>query len=126
MGFSDAVIEAKQVYKQKYWGLISGDCISSDIVAAPLLSFAVNDSVLIACKHLQRVLGVLEDGHIGLKTLEELNEKDPEIVAKLFRAEWISFYQQLVKIAPSKQDFLRGWINRANFPFPTSIPEIYN
>jgi lysozyme family protein len=126
MSFEDAVKVAKQVYKNKYWNLMSGDDIDSDTVAAPLLSFGINDNIFIACKILQKVLGVLEDGHIGPKTLAELNQKDPEIVAKLFRAEWINFYQGLVKIAPSKQQFLDGWINRANFPYPADIPEIYN
>ena len=121
MEFDDAVKYAKLAYKKNYWNLLDGDLINSDQVAAPLLSFAVNDTVHIAVKTLQAVLQVPEDGLIGPKTLEELNQKDPDIVAKLFRAEWISFYQLDVKLNPSKQKFLDGWINRASFPYPSKL-----
>jgi lysozyme family protein len=119
MPFKDAVAAAKAVYR-KTWNQIDGDLINSDTVAAPLMSFSVNDNPLIASKALQRVLGINIDGHIGPQTLSELATKDPEIVARLFRAEWIGFYKQLVQIAPSKQQFLQGWINRVNFPYPTT------
>lgn len=125
MTFKDAVVSAKSAYKKNYWSIISGDQIDSDEIAAPLLSFSVNDNPLIASKILQRVLHISEDGHIGPKTLAELNSKDPDSIVKMFRAEWIDFYQQLVKIAPSKQGFLAGWINRAQFPYPAQIPSIY-
>lgn len=126
MLFADAVKLAKQTYRTKYWDKISGDLIQDDIVAAPLFSFAVNDDPLIASKHLQGVLHIKEDGHIGPKTLAELNSKDPVMVARLFRADWITFYKQLAWISPTKQKFLEGWINRAEFPYPSPlVPNIY-
>lgn len=118
MEFKDAVAAAKPVYRQRYWNLISGELIQSDIVAAPLFSFAVNDNPLIAAKMLQKVLGVDDDGHIGKNTLAELGLKDPQIVAKMFRAEWETFYHNVVAVAPSKEKFLGGWINRVNFNYP--------
>lgn len=126
MGFNAAVMIAKAVYHKQYWILLSCDLINYDQVAAPLLSFAINDNPLIAAKTLQHVLGVTEDGHLGPKTLAELNSKDPDQVAKLFRAAWIDFYHNLIIIAPSRQQFIDGWINRANFPYPSPlVPRIY-
>ncbi len=125
MSFKDAVAAAKIVYKQCYWGFISGDSIA-DAVAAPLLSFAVNDTPKVAIKTLQRVLEVLEDGSIGPKTLAELNSKDPDVTAALFRAAWIDFYHRDVDANPHKAQFLNGWINRAHFPYPSPlVSEIY-
>jgi hypothetical protein len=124
--FKDAVIIAKAVYKKCYWNLLDGDLINSDLVAALLLSFAVNDNVEVAVKTLQRVLEVTDDGHMGPKTLAELNSKDPVIVAKLFRAGWVDFYHNDVIINPSKQQVLTGWINRALFPYPSPYSmEVY-
>jgi lysozyme family protein len=126
MSFKDSVAAAKVVYRKMYWNILEGDQIVSDQVAAPLLSFAVNDTTLIAAEALQRVLGIDPDGHIGPHTLAELNSKDPDIVARMFRANWLGFYQHLVSIAPSKQKFLDGWINRVNFPYPSElVPSIY-
>jgi lysozyme family protein len=126
MPFAEAVTCAKAVYKKQYWTSLCGDQIEHDQVAAPLLSFAVNDSVRIAVKTLQSVLGVTEDGSLGPKTLAELNSKDPDIVAKLFRAEWIDFYKRDIMLNPGKAEFLNGWINRVDFPYPSPlVPVIY-
>jgi len=124
--FKDAVTSAKIVYRNHYWNFLDGDLISADKVAASLMSFAVNDTVSIAVKTLQSVLDVDQDGHMGPKTLAELNSKDPDMVVKLFRAGWIEFYQQDARINPSKARFLEGWINRANFSYPyAELPSIY-
>jgi lysozyme family protein len=125
MNFKDAVKAAKIAYK-KQWDQLKLDLIESDLVAAPLFSFAVNTGNSPAVKTLQKVLGVTEDGFIGTTTIAEVNQKDPEIVAKLYRAEWTSWYQGLVEIAPAKLPFLHEWLARAGFPYPTSIPEIYS
>jgi len=126
MNFKDAVAYAKLAYKKNYWFPISGDLISSDQVAAPLLSFAVNDNVQVAVKTLQHVLDVAQDGVLGPKTLAELNSKDPDTVARMFRTYWVFFYKNDVVLNPSKQKFLNGWIVRANFPYPSPlVSEIY-
>jgi lysozyme family protein len=119
MSFSDAVAAAKITYKYCYWDMLDGDAIMSDQVAAPLLSFAVNDSVKVAVETLQRVLEVEIDGFMGPKTVAELNSKDPYIAAKLFRAGWVDFYHNDVIMNPAKQKFLTGWVNRALFPYPS-------
>ena len=125
MAFKDAVIAAKKVYKTRYWNMIDGDLITSDQVAAPLLSFAVNDTPEVAVKTLQSVLDVEQDGIMGPQTLAELNSKDGDITAHLFRAAWINFYQKDCELNSSKAQFLSGWITRATFPYPFAIPNIY-
>lgn len=123
--FAEAVTWAKDVYKTQYWNHFMGDAIQSDTVAAPLLSFAVNRNVKIAVKALQAALSIEQDGVLGPETLAELNSKNPDMVAKLFRANWENFYHTVVELNPGDERFLQGWINRVNFPYPSTIPGIY-
>jgi len=126
MSFVLAVQVAKTVYQNEYWHHINGDRIVSDQVAAPLLSFAVNRNIPTAVKHLQHVLEVNPDGVLGLVTISVLNQKDPNIVAKLFRAEWIDYYHNVAAMNSNDSKFINGWIDRANFPFPSPlVPNIY-
>jgi len=121
MPFGTALEVAKNFYQSQHWHHINGDKIAHDEIAAPLLSFAVNKSVPTAVKHLQRVLGLQEDGVLGLNTLSELNSKDPVITAKLFRADWENYYRQVASVNPNDAQFLDGWIALANFPYPSPL-----
>jgi lysozyme family protein len=124
--FADAVAAAKQVYKTEYWNKFNGDLIVFDEIAALVLSFAVNRNIPHAVKNLQHVLGVNPDGDLGPATAHELAQKDPAIVAKLFRAEWENYYRVLATVNPGETKFLDGWINRVNFPYPSPlVPSIY-
>lgn len=125
LSFTEAVRAAKPVYRKQYWNILDGDLIKWDVVAAPLLSFAVNDNPRVAVKALQSVLGVPTDGAMGPHTLAELDSKDPFMVAKLFRADWADFYHRDVLLNPHKAKFLKGWLVRADFPYPANIPTIY-
>lgn len=126
MDFKTAVQWAKKVYRNYFWNPIHGDDIQADAVAAPVFSFAVNDNPKVAVQTLQKVLEVTPDGALGPVTLNVLNQKDPNIVASLYRAAWIDWYHQDVNLNPSKAGFLSGWVNRANFPYPSSsVPNIY-
>lgn len=126
MPFKEAVVAAKQVYKNFFWNPIHGDQIPYDGVAACIFSFAVNENPRTAVETLQNVLEVKADGVLGPATLAELTQKDPQIVEKLYRASWIDWYHMDANRNPSKAGFLNGWINRANFPYPSSeVPNIY-
>jgi lysozyme family protein len=126
MPFTNAVQVAKSVYQDQFWHHLNGDRINSEQVAAPLLSFAVNRNIPTAVKILQSILEVEQDGVLGLITVAVLNEKDPNIVAKLFRASWANYYHRIASVNPNDAQFLDGWINRANFPFPSPlVPNIY-
>lgn len=121
LDFKSAVAAAKIVYREKHWRAILGDGINSDVVAAMLLSWAVNDIPSVAIHNIQQVVGVTTDGKMGPNTLAEINSKDPDMIVRLYRAEWITLYQNIVRFNPAKQEFLNGWINRANFPYPSPL-----
>jgi lysozyme family protein len=126
MPFHDAVQVAKSLYVNQYWHHLNGDRILSEEVAAPLLSFAVNRNIPTSVEHLQKVLGVDQDGVLGLVTIAQLNQKDPAIVAKMFRAEWENYYRHVAAVNPNDVKFINGWVARANFPYPSPlVPNIY-
>jgi lysozyme family protein len=126
MPFQMAVQVAKTLYQNQYWHHLNGDRIISDLIAAPLLSFAVNRNIPTAVRTLQHILDVETDGVLGLITIATLNQKDPVAVAAQFRAGWINYYHAVALTNPNDAKFLDGWINRANFPFPsTLVPHIY-
>lgn len=127
MPFSLALQVAKTLYENQYWHHLNGDRIQAEEVAAPLLSFAVNRNIPTAVKALQHVLGVNPDGVLGLVTIAQLNQKDPNVVAKLFRAEWENYYRHVAAVNPNDAKWLDGWVNRANFPYPSPlVPTIYS
>src|SRR6202790_619277 len=126
MPFSLAVAAAKSLYQNQYWHHLNGDRINSDLIAALLLSWSVNRNIPTAVKALQAVLGVQQDGVLGLVTIAELNQKDPVAVAAQFRAEWHDFYNKVVSLNPNDKRFLNGWNARVEFPFPSPlVPNIY-
>lgn len=103
----------------KWANTLSVGSIDSDDIAACLLSFAVNDNNHVAVRTLQEVLEVNPDGALGPITIAELNQKDPVMVAKLYRAAWTTFYMNEVAAHPAKADFLKGWLNRVKRIYPS-------
>lgn len=125
MPFDQALKVAKGVFEKYFWNPFAGNLIGSDFIAAPMLSFAVNSSVERSVRALQKVLGLREDGIVGVNTLFTVNSKDAVSTAELFRAEWKNYYHEVVDMNPLNLKFLNGWLNRASFPYPYDIPVFY-
>lgn len=117
MPIAQALEIAKEIYRERYWNPIHGDEITSDAIAAPLFSFAVNDGVHQAVRLLQQALGVQQDGILGDQTLAALNSADPDATAAALRAAQESFYRRIVAANPDRAKFLNGWLARAQQEF---------
>jgi lysozyme family protein len=63
--------DVERVYKLFYWDAVKGDLLPSGLDYA-VADFAINSGPARAARHLQRVIGVAEDGDIGPKTLAAL------------------------------------------------------
>lgn len=64
--------QAKEIYERDFWEPVAGNGLHGDI-AFQVLDFAVNSGTSVALQHLQRCVGVADDGHIGPVTIEAVN-----------------------------------------------------
>ncbi len=119
MPFAEALDLAKRRYRAIYWNVMKGDFINFEEVAAVLLSFVVNDGASRAIKEIQEAVGVSDDGNFGPQTLAAVNAAEPVQLARDLRDNQISFYRRIVEYNPADERFLKGWINRANVPYPS-------
>lgn len=118
---AEALVDAKNIYKQNEWTRIMGDEIPDNETAATLLSFAVNDGVVWAVEIIQKIVGAPADGHMGPKTLDLIRNWKPivrDTLAEALREGQIDFYYELVKHNTSDRRFLDGWISRAKAKYP--------
>lgn len=90
--------QATQIYKVLYWNVCHGDNIKSQRIANIIVDFVVNsgfrDDFL---KYLQKQVGVSQDGKIGLKTINAINNSDE---CKLFNSllKWrLGYYKAITK-----------------------------
>ena len=59
-----------------------------------------------------RSVGTTPDGRIGPKTLQALNEADPESFVLAYALAKVARYRDIVMRDRSQLKFLLGWINR--------------
>lgn len=109
-------IEAKAIYKQRYWDTIRADEINDPQIANMIFDQTVNKGSRVA-GHVQEILGLPRDNVIGSNTLAKLNSLTPE-EQKAFKESFLKKEEQdylnLVKRKPDQEVFLNGWIARLN------------
>lgn len=99
--------EVMAIYKRRYWDAVKGDQLPSGLDYC-LFDFAVNSGPKRAATHLQRVLGVSDDGKIGPQTLEAA-ERAP--TTDLIHAV-SNLRQAFLEKQPHFPRFGRGWTRR--------------
>ena len=101
---------ATEIYYTRYWSLMHLDDITDINKALQLFDFAINVGVGRAVKKAQALVLEEQDGLIGPKTIQAINE-DLNFVEdyKLIR---IYYYNQLIKDHPKMDIFLKGWERR--------------
>lgn len=103
--------EKASIVLRKYWNAWKADDITNQSVANILVDFYYNSGSW-GIKIPQRVIGVIDDGVVGNKTISALNSQDQKILfEKIFNAR-IEFVKNIIKNNPTQSRFLRGWINR--------------
>lgn len=117
----DATVAA--IYHKNYWLAVRGDELPPGIDLA-VFDFAVNSGPPRAIRHLQKVLGVGIDGHIGPRTLEAARAADPARVIPQLMDSRRTFLRQIKHF----WRFGTGWLRRvdgvqgnAMASIPTSI-----
>lgn len=99
--------EAVAIYRRDWWNALRADQMPP-MVAAMLLSVAVNTGLGRAARWLQKAVGVPADGKIGPVTLGAVQSTDPNDIGFLFLAEYLDFLNDL----PTWGRFGRGWSQR--------------
>lgn len=102
-----------QVLRKKYWDKWKADNIDSQQLADILVDWVYNSGVW-GIKIPQRILGVVDDGIVGPKTLEALNNVCVKEFHEKVWKEREQFFRNIVRRDPTQKGFLKGWLNRLN------------
>lgn len=93
------------------WDRWQGDNILNQSVANILVDWVWNSGSW-GIKIPQRILGLVQDGKVGSKTLSAVNNyNQPDLFDIIFRAR-TKFFTDIVDKNPSQKKFLKGWLNR--------------
>lgn len=102
------VAEAGEIYRARYWLPIRGDALPPGVDLA-VFDAAVNSGPMRAAKWLQSVLGVAQDGEIGLQTLAAL-ARAPGPVTVI--TDLCDARMRYLRGLPTWSTFGRGWTRR--------------
>lgn len=99
--------QAKEIYLEDFWKPIDGDSLP-DSVAYQLFDFAVNSGIQTAIRHLQKAIGVADDGFFGPVSKQALNDFTEPIIIMKLNAERLEFMTKL----KNWQFDGKGWARR--------------
>ena len=99
--------EADEIFVSQYFTTVRFNELPSGLDYA-VADFAINSGPSRAVKELQRVLGVEQDGVIGLKTLAAIKTKNPQLLIVAYCERRLAFMKSL-KIWDT---FKNGWTTR--------------
>lgn len=99
--------EAEEIYRKSYWLQSGGDLLPKglDYMA---FDFGVNSGPSRSVKSLQKVLGVRQDGVVGLQTADAAAQRDVAELIEAYGAERMRFLRSL----RTWKTFGRGWTIR--------------
>ena len=99
---------------RKYWDKWKADEIKNQSIANILVDWYWGSGkwgIVIP----QRIMGLVEDGVVGLKTITKLNQLIDTDAESLFYKIYTArekFFDDIIKNNPSQKKFLKGWKNR--------------
>ena len=106
--------DAKMIYKKMYWDFFKGDQIKNQSLAEYIVDGAINQGKGLIAKYVQNILGLVEDGIIGDKSLGAINSHDNKDLFEKLKQKRIDRYNHIVAVNPSQNKFIHGWMNRVN------------
>lgn len=105
---------AEMIYYMDYWRPLLLDRFVSQSLAEIVFDHCVNAGMRSAINILQKSAGVVVDGVIGTKTLAATNNYNQRELFERYKAERITYYNNLVSGKPALSVFIKGWTNRVN------------
>ncbi len=107
------VDQASEFYRTFWWNAYSYGTINAQLVATKVFDTAVNMGPKRAHIFAQSIVGVPRDGVLGPKSFAEINACPSLKFLTAFQNLQAQFYRTLVATNPARQEFLKGWLNRA-------------
>lgn len=104
---------ARAHYRTVYIVNVGFDKVQPTYLQEQLVDFGVNSGPVTALMHLQKLLGLTQDGKMGPSTLATLAARDPIRVNNQLVDDRVLFFARLVQNAPKDLQFLFGWQTRA-------------
>ena len=101
----DAEIDA--IYRAQYWQAVRCEDLPEGVDLA-VFDAAVNCGVGMAARFLQRGLGVRDDGHIGIGTMDAVRASDPATLVRGIMAAREAYHRKCKTFAVHG----RGWLKR--------------
>ena len=99
--------ELQTIYRHQYWDEVKGDLLPSGVDYC-VFDFAVNSGPKRAAQFLQRAIGVDDDGHIGMVTLDKVDRADEVGTINAICNARMGFLKGL----PTWTTFGKGWTSR--------------
>lgn len=106
-----SIDEAREIYKERYITKPNYHKIESVKLFNLVVDTAVNMGVSRASKWLQEAAKVNVDGIVGNKTIATVN-KNSGAIFRIFFAERMKFYGEIITSNPSQAKFAKGWLKR--------------
>lgn len=117
-----ALVKAQALYAQKYWDALDLDQVVDQAVASKLFDMCVPMGLKETAMLAQRAASGLLlgsgkapaiDGRIGPQTIAAINACPPQSLVEALCNLSKSFFCEVARKNPAKQDDLHGWLNRA-------------
>jgi len=102
----------RDFYKEHFWNPIRADGIDEQAVADTLFGFSVNAGRKTAVRIAQAVVGSIQDGAIGPKTIAAINDADVDLFLARYAIGRVARYAAICNKNRSQSKFLLGWVNR--------------
>jgi len=101
------------IFKVGYWNRWKADEIKNQSVANILVDWLWLSGAW-GIKIPQRILGVVDDGIVGPKTLTALNASSPKELFDKIKEARVQYINDIIVKTPTNERFRKGWMNRLN------------
>lgn len=115
---------ASEIYRLSFWVPNRYGEIADNLVATKVFDMAVNFGETVGERLAQRACNdigykpeLFPDGNIGEKSIRALNTLDRTQLLRAMRKRHEERYRMIVERDPVQGKFLRGWLERAEWPF---------
>lgn len=104
-----STVELEDIYRKGYWNLVKADDLPAGLDLT-MFDFAVNSGPARSVKTIQRIVGVAQDGVMGVFTLQAVRKRDTvELIRAMYEAR-MGFLRNL----STWSTFGKGWKRRVD------------